>query len=375
MPKYDNMFGGGNFDSDDLDEWVTIQRDWQVDAGIDPMGEEECQDIRRRGALAVQAVFAELGFPPITDDEVAAAVTAYDSRDLPDRDRAADVEAADRVINEQVTGIDVARALDREGLHDIAEAILGMQRIRVSGDYLQTSAIVDPDWSVRSAINDANDYTGPGTGYRLDGPRWDQLKQLPHETEATAEAMQSGRAAPQMHVVRAAESDGPADEVVIGVGPAFLGVVTETIGGLPHDEVLAAITSGIEEGGARWRLVRIRRTSDVAFIAHDAANLSGSTVGIGVQSKGTTVIHRADLEPLDNLELFGMAPLLTLDSYRAIGRNAAAYALGKRASPVPVEIDNFARARLIVPTTLLQALETGEVVPDAPALELRAPDG
>ena len=33
MPRYDNMFGGGNYDSDDLDEWLTIQRDWQVDAG------------------------------------------------------------------------------------------------------------------------------------------------------------------------------------------------------------------------------------------------------------------------------------------------------------------------------------------------------
>ena len=43
--------------------------------------------------------------------------------------------------------------------------------------------------------------------------------------------------------------------------------------------------------------------------------------------------------------------MLTLDSYRAIGRNAAAHALGKRPSPVPTEIDNFARAKLIVQTT------------------------
>jgi len=65
--------------------------------------------------------------------------------------------------------------------------------------------------------------------------------------------------------------------------------------------------------------------------------------------------------------------LLTLDSYWAIGRNAAAHALGKRPSPVPREIDNFARAKLMVQTTLLQALETGEVEPGAPArvIELR----
>jgi len=83
------------------------------------------------------------------------------------------------------------------------------------------------------------------------------------------------------------------------------------------------------------------------------------------------VIHRADLEPLDNLELFGMAPLLTLDSYRAIGRNAAAYALFDAPSPVPAQIDNFARAKHIVRTTLMHSVETDAVTLDAPPLEIR----
>ena len=43
-----------------------------------------------------------------------------------------------------------------------------------------------------------------------------------------------------------------------------------------------------------------------------------------------------------------MAPLYTLESYRAMGRNAAGYALGQRVGPVPTELDNFARAKLIV---------------------------
>src|SRR3954463_6184772 len=33
MPRHDNTFGGGNYDADDLDEWMTLQRDWQVDGG------------------------------------------------------------------------------------------------------------------------------------------------------------------------------------------------------------------------------------------------------------------------------------------------------------------------------------------------------
>ena len=81
------------------------------------------------------------------------------------------------------------------------------------------------------------------------------------------------------------------------------------------------------------RLVRVRRVADVAFIAHDGACLSGSGVALGIQSKGTAVIHRADLQPLDNLELFGMSPLYSLESYRAMGRNAAGYALGQACRP------------------------------------------
>src|SRR5207247_10471169 len=73
MPRRDNTFGGGNFDADDLDEWLTIQRDWQVDAGIEPVAEDELLDVRARGARAVQAVFAALGFPSVTDAEVEAA--------------------------------------------------------------------------------------------------------------------------------------------------------------------------------------------------------------------------------------------------------------------------------------------------------------
>src|SRR3989440_1618469 len=72
MPRYDNMFGGGNYDADDLDEWLTIQRDWQVDAGIEPVGEEELLRVRERAARAVQAVFEAFDFPPVTEEEVEA---------------------------------------------------------------------------------------------------------------------------------------------------------------------------------------------------------------------------------------------------------------------------------------------------------------
>jgi propanediol dehydratase large subunit len=370
MPRYDNMFGGGNYDSDDIDEWLTMQRDWQVDGGIEPLTEDEAAGVRERAGRAIQAVFNAFDFPPITDEEVEAATYALDSRDVPDRDRAADVAAADRVLVEGISGLDIARELDRRDFTDVADAILAMQRQRVSGDYLQTSAIVDATGKVTAAVNDPNRYTGPGTGYRLDGERWQRLQQLPHELDARALDEASATHEPVVVEKHVATIGNRPDDIVIALGPAFADGLQATIGGLAHRDVLDALVEGVRAAGAEPRLVRVRRASDVAFIGHEGAALSGSGVAIGIQSKGTTVIHRADLQPLDNLELFGMAPSLTLDSYRAIGRNAAGYALGQRVGPVPTVMDNFARAKLIVRTTLLHARETAAITPNAPAVEL-----
>jgi propanediol dehydratase large subunit len=370
MPRHDNTFGGGNFDADDLDEWLTIQRDWQVDAGIEPVAEDEVLRVREQAARAIQAVFAELGLPPVSDEEVAAATAGYDSAEMPDRDRAADVEAADELLARGVSGLDVALALAERGFGDAAEAVLAMQRQRVSADYLQTAAIIDAQGVVHSAVNDPNEYAGPGTGYRLEGPRWELLQALPGVVDpaALAGAAEGGK---PLVVERgdALPGDDPA-QVVVAVGPAFADTIRATIADLPHEDVLEALCDGIREGGAIPRIVRVRRVADVAFIAHEGARLSGSGIALGIQSKGTAVIHRADLEPLDNLELFGMSPLYTLESYRAMGRNAAGYALGRRVGPVPTELDNFARAKLIVKTTLLHARETHAVQAGAPPVEL-----
>ncbi len=370
MPRHDNTFGGGNFDADDLDEWLTVQRDWQVDAGIEPVAEEEVLRVRERAARAVQAVFEELGLPPVTDEEVRAATEGYDSGDMPDRNRAADVEAADELLARGVSGLDVALALDRRGFPEVAEAIVGMQRQRVSADYLQTAAVIGSDGLVHSAVNDPNVYAGPGTGYRLDGERWQLLQALPHAVDPAE--LVDGDAAGEPLVAEGEEArrgDDPV-EVVVAVGPAFADAIRRTIADLDHRDVLEAVCAGIRDEGATPRLVRVRAVADVAFIGHEGARLSGSGVALGLQSKGTAVIHRADLQPLDNLELFGMSPLYSLESYRAMGRNAAGYALGKRVGPVPTALDNFARAKLIVRTTLLHARETRAVQPGAPPVQL-----
>ena len=115
------------------------------------------------------------------------------------------------------------------------------------------------------------------------------------------------------------------DEVIIAVAPAFGKFQTETITHIPHADVLKEIMAGIEEEGLVPRVIRVLRTSDVSILANDGAKLSGSGIGIGIQSKGTAVIHQKDLFPLTNLELFPQAPLIQREHYRMIGKNAAKY--------------------------------------------------
>lgn len=155
-----------------------------------------------------------------------------------------------------------------------------------------------------------------------------------------------------------AQKGAAPDEVVIGLAPAFGTKQTKTIIDLPHDKVLREIIAGIEEEGMKWRIMKVYRTSDVSFIAHDAAEYSGSGIGIGIQSKGTTVIHQKDLPPLSNLELFSQAPLIDLDTYRKIGKNAAKYAKGEAPTPVPTKNDQMARPTYQALSALLHIKET-----------------
>ncbi|MBC7236139.1 MAG: propanediol dehydratase, partial [Chloroflexi bacterium] len=177
------------------------------------------------------------------------------------------------------------------------------------------------------------------------------------------------------HPIEKLEELGPAPkgshpEVVIAVGPAFGRQLTETINGLPHERVLQELLTGIAEEGLSARIVKVHHSADCAFIGYAGAQLSGSGVAIGLQSRGTTVIHRADLAPLNNLELFSQSPNLSLESYRQIGRNAARYAKREAVEPVPVKVDNWVRLRLIVKTMLLHRREIEQVEPNRPPSEL-----
>lgn len=167
---------------------------------------------------------------------------------------------------------------------------------------------------------------------------------------------------------KAAKGTDP-KEVVIGVGAAFQKEITRTIGGIPLADVLRNVKAGIEEEGMNSRVVKVLDTSDVCFMALEAAKLSGSGIGVGIQSKGTTVIHQRDLYPLSNLELFPQAPLMTLDTYRKIGQNAAKYVKGEQVVPIPSTNDPMSRPKYQVKAALMHIAETEQLDPKVGIIE------
>lgn len=177
-PNYDNMFAGSNFDAEDFDDYNVLQRDLRVDGGLRPVKEEEVVKVRLKAAKVIQDLFRELDLAVVKDEEVIAAAYAHGSNDVTDRDVIKDFEAIEQLMKKGITGIDIVRALINAGHRDVASDILEMLKQRVSGDYLQTSAILDEEFNVISAINNKNDYLGPVTGYRLDGEEWEKVKKL-----------------------------------------------------------------------------------------------------------------------------------------------------------------------------------------------------
>ena len=179
-PNYDNMFAGSNFDAEDFDDYNVLQRDIQVDGGLKPVTEEQVIFVRNKAARAVQAVFRNLGLSPISDEQVEAVTYAHGSKDTLPRDVTADLAAAEDVLKRGITGVDIVKALAESGFGDVAESVLNMLKQRVAGDYMQTAAILDKNFHVLSGVNTPNDYMGPGTGYRVDGERWEEIKKIPH---------------------------------------------------------------------------------------------------------------------------------------------------------------------------------------------------
>src|SRR4051812_16233619 len=165
IQRYDNMFGPSQWNAEDIDDWLAMQRDWGVDGGLRTADPDEVGRLRREAAEACRDVYRYLGLADFDDDHVERAVDAIGSKDLGDPDPMVVLGAAQAIRSSGLGSLEVARALQECGYDVAAGRVLEMLAARVHGDHLQTAAIFDESMQVLSLVTDPNDYAGPGTGY------------------------------------------------------------------------------------------------------------------------------------------------------------------------------------------------------------------
>ena len=336
IPRYDNTFAISNFNSEDIDDYLVLQRDWGVDGGLRSVGPEHLEKVRRRAARAAQAVYRDLGLADFDDARVEEVVYANGSRDLPSMHPMVVPEAARAIEARRLSVVDVIASLGRTGFTEEAENMVALTRCRLTGDHLQTAAIFDEELNLLSKITDPNDYRGPGTGYRYSDRRRAEIEGIRNAKTVVELVADQAPLADHISLVETGPAEPGIDprEVCVGLSPAFARTIWLSMCGLRIGEVLRQISAGLEEESCRMRLVRVPGSIDLGMIGLTAARLAGSGVAIGLQGKGTALIHRRDLAPLANLELFSIAPLVTAKMYRQLGQNAARHAKGMR--PVPI---------------------------------------
>ena len=371
---YDNSFNPSLFNGEELEDFLVLQRDFEADGGLTPVGEGQTLDLRARAVDALSAVFEALDLGRPSEAMKASVVAASGSADTDSYSPGAVAAISQKIMERGITVIDVIRALQERGYEAEAENLLRVVKLRVSGDYLQTSAVIR-NGRVLSAINDPNDYQGPGTGYRTSEERRREIVEIRDTLDQGAvlreEArFEKGEAARILYTPKSAAMPGTArNEVVIGLSPAFGLRLFRTTAGHHLSDVARRMTDAIAARGLTVRFVRMHHTADTSFLGLSAAKLSGSGIGIGLQAKGTAVIHSADRLPHNNLELFSNAPITTLDHYAGLAANAAAYALGEQPEPIVVSTRGEAMgARYHAPTALIHAIET-ELVQNGAAPE------
>ena len=227
--------------------------------------------VRERAARAVQAVFAELGFPQITDAEVAGRdARALLTRPARPRPRGRCRGRRPACSTSASPALDVAlRARSTRDSATSREAVFAMQRQRVVG---RLPADVGGDRPRTASV-------------RTRRQRPQRLRRAGHRLPARGRALgaPAGAAARASTRTRSASTTAPPgtaavgderrgrgaasarDEVVIAVGPAFGDRLrADDRRASHHGDVLAALLDGRREAGAEPRLVRVRRTSDVA---------------------------------------------------------------------------------------------------------------
>ena len=158
------MFGPSQWNAEDIDDWLAMQRDWGVDGGLRTAAPDEVGRLRRargrglprrlplarprrlhRRARRPRRRRGRLEGPRATPDPMVVLGAAQ----------------AIRSSGPRLAARSPARCRSA-GTTTAAERVLDMLAARVHGDHLQTAAIFDESMRVLSLVTDPNDYAGPG---------------------------------------------------------------------------------------------------------------------------------------------------------------------------------------------------------------------
>ena len=124
IPAYDNAFGPSNFNAEDIDDYLVVQRDWGFEGGLRWRRTPSCWRVRRRAAEACRRCTDELGLARLQRRPDVDAVrgrptdpsTFRRATRRPCRRRPPTIEAR------QLTALDVVRALADRGFDERGRA-------------------------------------------------------------------------------------------------------------------------------------------------------------------------------------------------------------------------------------------------------------
>src|SRR3712207_3937574 len=131
IQRYDNMFGPSQWNAEDVDDYLVMQRDWGVDGGLRTADHDEVAGLRRRAVEAVQAGYRHLGLADLDDAWAEQAVDAAGSKDVTAGSLMAPLTASRLIREGGVTMVDVVAALDETGFEVEAQRLLDMLGARL----------------------------------------------------------------------------------------------------------------------------------------------------------------------------------------------------------------------------------------------------
>src|SRR5688572_4438576 len=236
VAKYDNSFNVSLFNAEELEDFLALQREFQVEGGLQHVPEDQLMAARARAIEAISVVLETLTSVRLTEAQKKSVLYAHGSDETNSFMPGDMVGMNAALVERDITFVDVVHALTARGFTTEATRLLSMARQRVTGDYLQTAAIIR-DGSVVSAVNDPNRYSGPRTGYVMTAERWQAISRMRREISKRDVLAGEGVTGQQDARRWGIESKGEAGrgedprEVVIGISPGFGVRLHKTTGG------------------------------------------------------------------------------------------------------------------------------------------------